>query len=78
MPILTGCGRRADVLLSMCWKTRCFCEVIDADWVPEETSEDAGPDSRFIRCEWKMDYKMMANTGNSDSTRVHSPLDVFV
>ena len=32
----------------------------------------------LIRCEWKMDYKMMANTGNSDSTRVHSPLDVFV
>ena len=43
-----------------------------------EPSEDAGPDSRFIRCEWKMDYKMMANTGNSDSTMVHSPLDVFV
>ena len=38
----------------------------------------AGPDSRVIRCEWKMEYKMMANTGNSDSTRVHSPLDVFV
>ena len=58
--------------------------VTDADYqVPTragETSEaeDAGPDSRFIRCEWKIDYKMMANTGNSDSTRVHSPLDVFV
>ena len=27
MPILTGCGRRVRCLLSMCWKTRCFCEV---------------------------------------------------
>ena len=55
--------------------------VTDADYPGETTryltSEDAGPDSRFIRCEWKMDYKMMANTGNSDSTRVHSPLDVL-
>ena len=70
----------------MCWKTRCFCEVSyttgNGRRLPGsragETSEDAVPDSRFIRCEWKMDYKMMANTGNSDSTRVHSPLDVFV